>query len=369
MGSRYIKVVVPGKNLMIKQIRYILLISASILLILLTGCDNSKKAPEPPHAEAALVVELLKALKDKDYILAEKKLTRFEADETTDVYLEDILIRIKNNLLVSKAQKMLNAGEIDKAVECLKQRVSVEGENSSLVGALNDLKTLKELDLLIEKIRNAKNSRELAINTAKLKKAIKAYPPAKILTDYSNKKLNHARIMLAREKELAVEDLKATIDSAWVEGRDYIDSMVAILEVEEPDSNEVLAFKDAMKEDWESEKISDIYLNSEKEFIFFRKGLATTSKQERESLFKELLYLPPSSFKSLLIKAVILKFAGYSTESSTIANQLAGSLSISSLKVRQWFMFIPDSLIDINKINPFVKYPFIIYYDEDLSKN
>ena len=242
MGSRYIKVVIPGKNFVMKQIKYILLVSVLAILALVMGCNKTKEAPEPPHVETALVVELLNALKAKDYSLAEKKLIRIESDETTDVYLEDILIRIKNNLLVSKAQKLLNDGKIDEAVECLQQKVSVEGENSSLVGALNDLIKLKDIDLLIDKIRKSKNSRDLALNTAKLKKIINTYPPAEILTEYSNKKLNHARTMLVREKELAVEDLKATIDTAWVEGRNYIDSMIADLDmIEVAYKNEILS--------------------------------------------------------------------------------------------------------------------------------
>ncbi len=334
-----------------------------VLLFLLSGCDNSKQVPDPPLAETALVTELLFALKNKDYQLAEKKIQRLKAMDSEDLFLENIQTRLKNNKLISQAQKMLDSGNIDKAIESLSQSISVEGENSSLVGALNQLETLKNIKQLTENILKSESSREIAINSGKLNRAINTYPSAKKLANFSGSKLNHARSLLAVEKSVGIEDLRADIDIAWVKGRPYLNTMIASLEVEDSESPEVLAYIKAMQENWMDDKISEIYINPEQEILFFRKGLLLSNNAERRDIYDTLLYLPPNNFRSMLIKAILLKFAGYSKESSAITKQISNYVSAPSSIVKKWFQLTTDSSIGINKINPFVLFPFFIYFD------
>ena len=348
-----------------KQKRIILLTNTFclILLFLLAGCDYSKQIPDPPHAEAALVIELLSALDNNDYQLAKKKLTRLKAIDSDEIYIESIRVRIENNLLISKAQKLLDSGDIDKAIDTLNQKISVEGESSALVAAFNQLETLKEIKQLTDNVLNAESAKNLAVNSGKLNRAISSYTSAKALSSFSSLKLDHARSLLITEKALAVEDLKAGIDIAWVQNRPYLDTMIASLEVEDPTNPEVLAYKKAMQENWMDEKVSEIQYEPEKEFIFFRKGLLLQNDAARENIYSVLMYLPPNSYRSLLIKALLLKFAGYSKESSAITKQVTEATSASSSKVKQWFQLKPEKLIEINKINPFVLHPFFIYFE------
>ena len=116
-----------------------------------------------------------------------------------------------------------------------------------------------------------------------------------------------------------------------------------------------------MQKNWTDENVSEIYYAPEKEFIFFRIGLLK-NETERKNIYKTLLYSSPNNFRSLLIKALLLQMAGYSKESYVIMEQIAESISASSSKVRQWLQLVPDNTIEINKINPFVLYPFFIYY-------
>ena len=174
-----------------KQKKIVLLINISVLtfLFLATGCDFSKQPPNPPHAEAALIIELLSALKNKDYELAEKKLKRLKAFESNEIYLESIQVRVKNNKLISEAQMLLNSGDIDKAIESLNKSINIAGQNSSLADALTQLKTLKNIRQLTDDILKGENSREIATSSGKLNKMISSYPSAKTL---SNKSVIHA---------------------------------------------------------------------------------------------------------------------------------------------------------------------------------
>ena len=340
-----------------------------ILLFLLVGCDNSKTAPDPPHAKAALVIELFSALKDKDYSLAGKKLQRLKIIDPDKVFLESIKNRLQNNQLIYKAQQLLDSGKIDEAIESLNKDISEQGENVALISALNQLKTLKNIKQLTTKALSTKTSREIAINSAKLNKAIASYPSAKDLTVFSKGRLNYARNLLAIEKALALEDLRADIDTGWVKGVSYLSTMVASLEVESPNNPDVLNYKEAMQKNWMDKDVSEVYYSPNKEFIFFRKGLLLNDTAKRDKIHKVLLSLPPNNFRSLLMKAVVLKFAGHKKEASAIIKQVADSLGISASKAKQWTLLRPDSLIGLKKINPFVLYPFFIYYEGYLKNN
>jgi hypothetical protein len=166
------------------------------------------------------------------------------------------------------------------------------------------------------------------------------------------------------EKAIAIEDLKADIDTSWVKGKPYIDTMVASLEVEDPNNSEVLDYKTAMQKNWGDEGISEVYYDSDKELILFRKGLLLNDTK-RNDIYNVLLSLPPNNFKSLLIRVMLLKIAGYSKESAAMARQITKALSISSSTSKQWYKLVPDSLIRFKNINPFVLYPFFIYYGGD----
>ena len=126
-----------------RQARTMLLVFFLFLLFLLTGCGNSNQIPDPPHIKTDLVIELLSALKNNNYQLAEKKMKRLEAIDSNNIFFGNIRITIQNNRLISRAQGLLNLGDVDGAIELLNERISVEGQNSSLAGALNQLETLK----------------------------------------------------------------------------------------------------------------------------------------------------------------------------------------------------------------------------------
>ena len=337
-----------------------------VLLFLLVGCDSSKQAPDPPHAEAALVVELFSALKDQDYQLAEKKIRRLKIIHPNEIFLENIQNRLQNNQQILKAQKLLDADDVDGAIESLSKTIYTKGQDTSLVDALNQVEALKNIKQLIDNVLTAKSSREIAVSSGKLNRVINSYPSAKALSDFSNSKLNYARSLLIIEKALAIEDLKADIDIAWIDGASYLDTMVASLEVEDPDNVEVLAYKKAMHKNWlDRDIITKIYSDPSSEFALFRKGLLLEDDTQKKDVYNTLLYLFPNNFKSLLIKAMLLKYAGYLKESSSIARQIAEALSIPSFQTKQWFRMIPANLIDFNRINPFVLYPFFIYCKKD----
>ena len=345
-----------------RQARTMLLVFFLFLLFLLTGCGNSNQIPDPPHIKTDLVIELLSALKNNNYQLAEKKMKRLEAIDSNNIFFGNIRITIQNNRLISRAQGLLNLGDVDGAIELLNERISVEGQNSSLAGALNQLETLKDIKQVTDDILEAESSKEIAISSGKLNRIISSYPSAKVLSDFSNSRLNNARSLLIVERALAVEDLRADIDISWVKGRSYLDTMIASLEAEDPKNPEVLAYKQAMQENWMSENVLETYCDPEKETLFFRKGLLLKKNVTRENIYNVLLSSPPNNYRSLLIKAMLLKFAGYSKESSAFTKQVSEAVAASSSRERSWYQLVPDNLIEINKINPFVLYPFFIYH-------
>ena len=61
-------------------------------------------------------------------------------------------------------------------------------------------------------------------------------------------------------------------------------------------------------------------------------------------------------------------FTGYAKESSELAQQIIDALSLPSRISEKWQHLTIDRLIGFKKLNPFVLYPFFIYY-EKVPKN
>jgi hypothetical protein len=64
-----------------------------------------------------------------------------------------------------------------------------------------------------------------------------------------------------------------------------------------------------------------------------------------------------------LIRIILLRIAGYSREASELETQIIDSLSIPSDISSKWQHLKISKLIEFKNLNPFVLYPFFIYYE------
>jgi len=348
-----------------KTYAQIFFLSLSILL-LLSGCDFSSKPPNPPHSESTLVIDLFKSMRDKNFSEASNKLDRLVTIYPNNIYLSSIQTRLSDNLAITETQKILDTDGVDNAIISLHKVLEVRGQEPSLIDAMDQLKTLQEINNLSNRIIKEETSKQVAQSTGKLNRLIRNYPEAKALAEFTGISLNKARRLLAKERLYALENFQAMIDTSWVACSPYLDSMIASLEVASPNNPLVLAFRKSMDENWKNESFSSAYFDSNQEFILFRKGLIEDDANKHR-IFKELLNITPDNYRNLLIKAILLQYAGYKKEAGKCINTLSRAFNSTQLDVKQWFQFIPANINEFSDINPFVIQPFFIYCDTKLS--
>ena len=324
------------------------LIPLLISISLLTACSKNNKVPDPPRLKTQIVVEFFTSLKQKDYQLAEQKIDRLKDLYPNNTNLMDISTRIQNNLYISQVQNYLDNGEIDKGYQYLNDIFVKLGYNKLLSNVKQELETLETIGILTDQLIKTESSKETAMATAKLNREIINYTPSTPLSDYTLLSMGRAKQLLEVEKDMAIEDLKAFIDIEWVSNSTIVDTLMASLEVANPDDPEVIAYRKSLSPNWKSEDTGIATVSPQMEFILFRKALSSTDKLEREDIFKKLLYLPPNNFKSYLIRALILESMGLDAQSKVISSKLKSNLSLSGETVNQWYQAIPSKMNFMN---------------------
>ncbi|MCP4180091.1 MAG: hypothetical protein GY756_20195 [bacterium] len=354
----------------IKSYRLIIYLGfcASILIcsLLITGCSKQKKIPAPPHIQAQLINELFSALRSNNYELALKKIDRLSAQDPDAPYYGAIQNTTENNMAIYQVQEILDKGNIEQSIDSVNKLMNKKGQTTALIDTVSELNTLLKIKKLTEKISQEEDARALAVSTGKLNREIASYSSAGDLKPFAERQLTRSKNIRGTEKQIGIEDLKADIDVAWVEGHKNLDTLIAILEVSSPNSPLAKAYKESMQVNWKSTNANQIYFTPAKEFIYFREALADNSI--RNELFKKIIKFQPNNFKSLLIKSIILNYQGNKKAAAALTKNLKTQLTISDELSKKWFIFKPNRKSNLNELNPFVSYPFFIYTNDFLIK-
>jgi len=354
----------------IKSYRLIiyLSISASILIssLLINGCSRQKEVPDPPHIQAQLINELFSALRSENYELALKKIERLVALDQNATYYGGVQNTVENNMAITRVQSTLDKGNINQAIDSVNKLMQEKGQTNALLDTLSELNTLLKIKKLTEKISKEEDARALAVSTGKLNREISNYSSANYLKPFADRQLLRSKNIRGEEKQIGIEDLKADIDVAWVEGNKNLDTLIAMLEISSPDSQLAKAYKESLQPNWRDINPSKGYINPIKEFIYFREAFINSSI--RNELFTKLMKIQPANFKSLLIKSIILNYQGNKKASEELTKNLTTQLYISDELSKKWFIFTPNGSNKLNELNPFVSYPFFIYSNDFIIK-
>lgn len=346
-----------------KILKKLIILFLSVSMLFIAGCGKSKRIPEPPTAETNLVYEFFSALKSKDYQMAEQKIKMLRALNPKDIYLENIQQQIMINLCVQKTQNLLDVQKIDEAIASIQTEIATYGRQPVLLETLNTLNTLKKIEALTLELADAQSPEKMAVASAELKKLVKDNPYSKSLSNFAENILEESKVLALQEKASALKDLKADLDISFILGNPVIDTLLAELDIELSGDSQVIAYKKAMSKDWNKLNISNDYDDPSYELLIFRMALYS-NKNEKQKIFQKLLFLPPNNFSSTIVRIIILESFGYGKEAKALENKVLKAIPEANDIKQNWFRFEPETLDEINEINPFVLYPFLMYCGE-----
>lgn len=218
--------------------------SAVLVFMLSAGCGK-KQSSSPPRACSQLVLELYSALEKKDHNTAIAKLKRLRELDTGNIFLANLEIIERNNLITNDVEKSLDEGNLKGAMEQIKKALASFGKHDDLNAVSMDLDTVqqisKNLDILSSEDTDAVT---LARTAGTLKSIARNYKPAEIFIPIADNKLALSKIMNRWEKQRAIEDLLSDYFFAKAEKNRISDAILINIYMENPEHPEIKKYLD-----------------------------------------------------------------------------------------------------------------------------
>lgn len=306
---------------------------------------------------------MFSALSTNNYTLARQKIERLISIEPNAAYLGTLSSTINDNSAIAQAQVEINNGNIKAALTSINNIMQKNGQSIPLINASKELETLQQIEVYINSISKAQDSRDIAISAAKLnKEIINNNITQASLSQFTEKSILVAKKIRQGEINLGIEDLVADIDIAFATGNKNIETLTAILDVASPDNQFVKSYKASLSNNWEKLPYQSLNYNNSNEFIYLRQALSTNNNQLKNEMLKKLLAYTPNNFTSLLIKATSLRFLNKIDESNTALQELSTQLTPSKSQEDSWNTFLPENQKKLLNISPLALYPFYVYF-------
>lgn len=187
-------------------------VHAAFLCVLFSGCGR-QSAPSPPLERAELTLELFDSLKNEQYRTAINKIIRLRQIDKHNVYLAKLENLERDNLVIKKAQELLDQNNPDEALELIERTIRIEGPRDALIDVKKELIFLRTIEKIIGEMKTPKDAFHLAKNAVTLRKLMAKYPPAKTFEKWTDATLDTAIRMHQFEKQRAIFHLSSTLEA------------------------------------------------------------------------------------------------------------------------------------------------------------
>jgi len=231
-----------------KNVKFIyVLLPVSILGVLLCCGCSQKKSPQAPKSRTGLVLEILKALEDHKHNIVLKKIERLRELDPTNVFLANLEILERNNVIIVQAQDQINKGDLHGALEKVKEGIQKYGRHKDLMIANQQLAVATRISELLDVFKKPRESKRLLEAALKLKEIGSRYKPAKIFLSLADDKITEAKAMNVWENKRAIDSFCSYIDTMLDKKDADVDILFAVLEVADPYNPTLLNYLDYMK--------------------------------------------------------------------------------------------------------------------------
>lgn len=212
----------------------LILFAACFALVMNTSCGK-QKPPEPPKAKPQLLLEIYDSLRAGDHSAALNKIQRMKAIEKTSIFLAELELLERSNLIMSEAKKLVSEGKHDEALKLLNESSATLSSAEDLKTAISDINRISQVEKLLSAVKSPKNSDELAQNCRKLIVVAGGIPQAGKFSAYAAERLAEVEFIAAFEQDRALFNLCAETEKFY--GNSWSEGAVAasILAVESPD--------------------------------------------------------------------------------------------------------------------------------------
>ncbi len=178
------------------------------VLATFTGCGKREKTFEPPSTRAKLVIGLFDSLEKKNHDLSLKKIEKLRVLDPSNVFLANLEMIEKNNIVVCEVQKDINDGNLAGSRERIEKIMRKIGIDDTLVSLQDELNTVAQIQNVLNIFAaGGLDSVSMARNAGVLKDCAEKYKPAGFMVSLANEKLAEAKKLRIWEDKRSLEDL------------------------------------------------------------------------------------------------------------------------------------------------------------------
>lgn len=193
------------------------------------------------------MLEILELLKKKDHEVAMTKISRLREIDPTNVFLANLEIAERNNMIICLAQEEINKGNLPKALEKVSDGIKKFGRHNDLLVAQQKLAVAARIQEILEIFKAPRDSKQLKESALQLKEIGMKYKPAAPFVSIAVNKIKHAEEMDKWETKRAVESFCSYIDMMIDENDPDTRLLFAILEIVDPYNTTLLNYLDYLK--------------------------------------------------------------------------------------------------------------------------
>ena len=217
-----------------------------VLCCFIYGCGKGSP-PDPPKGRSELVLEIFDLLQKKDHEVALKKIGRLRDLNQTNVFLANLEISERNNMIICMAQEEINKGDLPKALERITDGIKKYGRHNDLMVAQQKLTIAARIEEILEMFKAPRDSKHLRSSAIQLKEIGTKYKPAAPFIPIAKNKIKLAAKMDKWETKRAIDGLCSYIDTMIDEDDPDTKLLFAVLEVSDPYHTTVLNYLDYLK--------------------------------------------------------------------------------------------------------------------------
>lgn len=194
---------------------YILFLAAATAL---TGCER-KGQTYPPVERISLVVRFFKSMENHDSSAAVRQGHNILALDRSQNNVRTLIHLQESNEAVIEAQKLINRGKINEAVDVIEKNLQLYPRNTTLESARSKLRQLRNAKSLLTAMKKARNSSAMssarsAVETGlsqNITPELQAY-----LNDYKQKESNRA-VYERKHTQKSLDEATAAAEKAKAE--------------------------------------------------------------------------------------------------------------------------------------------------------
>jgi hypothetical protein len=233
--------------LILKKLNKYLKLAFLLAVLCFFSACGKKTPPPPPKSRSELVLEIFELLKNKDHEVVMKKISRLRELDPTNVFLANLEIVERNNMIICQAQKEINKGDLANALEKINEGIKKYGRHKDLMVAQQKLTVAARIEEILEIFKAPNNSSQLKDAAIQLKEIGNKYKPAVPFVPIAIKNIKLAEEKSKWETKRGIESFCSYIDTMIDQEDPDTKLLFAILEVVDPYNTTLLNYLDYLK--------------------------------------------------------------------------------------------------------------------------